>query len=566
MGDVVTNSPAGAVSRELKIVSGQRVRQFLYGDQCLAVRLSGQREHTVSRSHTPHPRTASPFHRNNPDVRDHVRMIMEGEPGTLPAAWLEVWRRDPAAVVLVEPSGVLVTAAMVEDWSAGVARRLAARGIGPGDRVLLSAEPSVDLVIAYIALLRLGVVVVPTNTTYTRPELSYLLADARPTLVIADRPDRFVTLHLPDGEPVPVVLPTVPGDDAGPAALDAAAPGALAWLCYTSGTTGRPKGAMLTHANLLAGALAVVEAWEWSPEDRLVLALPLFHMHGLGVGINGSLTAGASVVILPRFHVDAVLDAQKTFGGTLLFGVPTMYARLAESPRLQELAEFRLCVSGSAPLAPDLWEQIRADAGVEILERYGMTETLMLCTNPVGGPRVPGSVGKPLPGIELRLGAGDGIEVRGASVFAGYWERPDATAEAFTSDGWFRTGDVGAWSPVGWLRLVGRTSELVITGGYNVYPREVEDAVRTHSGVADVAVIGVPDPTWGELVMAVVVATDPSSPPARESLDAHVEGNLAPHKRPRLWVIAESLPRNAMGKVQREILRSPAGDESVGGA
>jgi malonyl-CoA/methylmalonyl-CoA synthetase len=199
---------------------------------------------------------------------------------------------------------------------------------------------------------------------------------------------------------------------------------------------------------------------------------------------------------------------------------------------------------------------VNAGSGVEVLERYGMTETVMLCTNPVTGQRIPGSVGRPLPGVELRLGADGSVEVRGPSVFAGYWDRPEATAEAFTGDGWFRTGDVGAWGEDGGLRLVGRTSELVISGGYNVYPREVEDAVRAHPAVADVAVVGVPDPTWGELVVAFVVPTDLRTPAADEELTSHVASRLAPYKRPRRWLVVDGLPRNAMGKVQRDVLRA----------
>ncbi len=468
------------------------------------------------------------------------------------AGWVERWRAHPGAVVLLDPGGSVVTAGALLERSTEAAGWYAAAGVEPGDRVLLSAEPSMDLVVAYVALLRLGAVVVPTNTAYTGPELAHLIADARPSVAVADRPERFADSGLAVLDPG-----TEPGGaDATPApVLDAARPDDLAWLCYTSGTTGRPKGAMLTHANLGAGAAAVVEAWQWDPHDRLILALPLFHMHGLGVGLHGALTADGSVVVLPRFDVDAVLDARRAYGGTLFFGVPTMYAHLAASERVRELAGFRLCVSGSAPLAPGLWERLRAASGVEVLERYGMTETVMLCSNPVDGPCRPGSVGRPLPGIDLRLGDGDGVEVKGASVFSGYWERPEATAEAFTADGWFRTGDVGAWDEDGALRLVGRSSELVITGGYNVYPREVEDAVREHPAVVDVAVVGLPDERWGEVVAAFVVADGP--PPPLTELDAVAEARLAPYKRPRVWRFVDALPRNAMGKVQRDLLASP---------
>ncbi len=481
---------------------------------------------------------------------------------TLPNRWRAIWRSKPSAVVLLDPAGERVTAAQLEETSAAVARRLVDQGVRPSDRVVLSAAPSLDLVVAYVALLRAGAVVVPANTGYTRSELEHLVTDARPSLVVTDAVERF------EGFGLPVVTPDPPDATPDPppvVALDQAAPSDLAWLCYTSGTTGRPKGAMLTHANLLAGADALIEAWSWTAEDRLILALPLFHMHGLGVGINGTLTAGASVVVLPRFDVDAVLDAGKAHRGTMFFGVPTMYARLAESARVPELHSLRLCVSGSAPLDPDLWVHLRDLAGVEVLERYGMTETVMICTNPLAGPRIPGSVGRPLPGVEIRLGAGGTVEVRGPSVFAGYWGREADTAAAFTDDGWFATGDVGEWGPDGDLRLVGRSSELIISGGYNIYPREVEDALRSSSMVRDAAVVGVPDPVWGERVVAFVELADPPSGLDESELTAHLEGLLAAYKRPRAWYPVAALPRNAMGKVRRDVLRALVDAPTVGG-
>ncbi len=330
--------------------------------------------------------------------------------------------------------------------------------------------------------------------------------------------------------------------------MDASEPGDPAMIAYTSGTTGRPKGAVLSHANLLAGAQALVEAWGWTPADRLVLALPLFHMHGLGVGVNGTLLAGASAVVLPAFSPDAVADAVRDHDATMFFGVPTMWARLAASPRLPELAALRLLVSGSAPLPPDLFEAVRSATGQAPLERYGMSETVMLAANPLHGERRAGTVGRPLPGVEIRLADGGGVEVRGPNVFAGYWRQRAATEAAFTADGWFRTGDLGEWDEAGHLRLVGRASELIITGGYNVYPREVEDALRTHPAVDDVAVVGAPDPEWGEVVVAYVVEREPVSD---EALAAHLADRVAPYKRPRRWRRVDELPRNAMGKLVR---------------
>jgi malonyl-CoA/methylmalonyl-CoA synthetase len=321
-------------------------------------------------------------------------------------------------------------------------------------------------------------------------------------------------------------------------------------LCYTSGTTGSPKGALLTHGNVLASPEALRIAWRWSPDDRLVLALPLFHMHGLGVGLHGSLLAGASIVLQPRFDADAVLDAARAERATLFFGVPTMYERLARSPRVSELSRLRLCVSGSAPLPADLHTVLATEGGVRVLERYGLTETVMNASNPHDGERRAGTVGFALPGVELRLGDGDEILVRGPNVFPGYWEQPEATRAAFV-DGWFATGDVGAFDDDGYLRIVGRTKELIISGGFNVYPREVEDVLRGFPGVVDVAVVGTPSDEWGEVVTAVVVGDGIVD---TDALLEYAAGELAPYKRPRTVRFVDELPRNALGKVLRSEL------------
>jgi malonyl-CoA/methylmalonyl-CoA synthetase len=337
----------------------------------------------------------------------------------------------------------------------------------------------------------------------------------------------------------------------------AAGPGDPALLCYTSGTTGAPKGAVLAHGNLLASAEALRLAWRWGQDDRLVLALPLFHVHGLGVGLHGTLLAGASAVLLPRFEVDAVLDAARDQRATLFFGVPTMYTRLAASPRAAELSRLRLCVSGSAPLPPTVFERLAERAGQRVLERYGMTETVMNVSNPCDGERRPGTVGLPLPGVELRLAGGDQGEVlvRGPNVFSGYWGNPSATAEAFDADGWFRTGDLGSFDERGYLRIEGRGKELIITGGYNVHPREVEELLLEHPGVAEVAVVGTPSEEWGEQVTAFVVPADPAAPPGRDELLAFAAERLAGFKRPRVVHYVEALPRNALGKVLKHELR-----------
>ncbi|MSV42100.1 MAG: AMP-binding protein [Actinobacteria bacterium] len=473
-------------------------------------------------------------------------------PVTLTAAWVERWRFASTRPVLVDArDGEVLTGADVEHLTRTAAGRLSATGVRAGDRVLLSCAPSIDTVIAYVAILRLGAVVVPANTGYTRGELEHVIGDVRPVAAILDDPGRVDGLPLEAHQPD---LATLPPSAEVP--LDIADSGDIAMVAYTSGTTGRPKGALLSHANLLAGARALVEAWQWTPDDRLVHALPMFHMHGLGAALNGSFTAGASVVVLPRFDPAAVSEAIRDHEATLFFGVPTMYARMREAARLGDLAGLRLIVSGSAPLDPLLFQQIASDAGQDPLERYGMSETVMLTSNPLFGERRAGSVGLPLPGVRIRLGDDGGVEVNGPNVFRGYWENPDANREAFTDDGWFRTGDIGEFDADGYLWLVGRSSDLIITGGYNVYPREVEDAVREHPDVVDVAVVGIPDPAWGETVAAYVVTSEGADPAGiAVALDGHVESRLAPYKRPRRWTILTELPHNAMGKVRRDVLR-----------
>jgi malonyl-CoA/methylmalonyl-CoA synthetase len=335
--------------------------------------------------------------------------------------------------------------------------------------------------------------------------------------------------------------------------LDQAALDDTALIIFTSGTTGKPKGVPLSHGNLLASAHAVRLAWRWTPDDTLALCLPLFHVHGLGVGLHGTLVAGAGAVLMPKFEPSAIAAS----GASLFFGVPTMYHRLAESSSLPVLSSLRLAVSGSAPLPAELHEAIRAGSGQVVLERYGMTETIMLVSNPYDGERRPGTVGFPLPGVELRLEPREGgtaeIQVRGPNVIAGYLDNPAATAEAYTSDGWFRTGDLGTFDADGYLSISGRAKELIITGGYNVYPREVEELLRTHPGIADAAIVGIPSPQWGETVAAFVVPASSASLRPSE-LDSWCEERLVAYKRPREWHVVESIPRNAMGKILRHDL------------
>jgi len=464
----------------------------------------------------------------------------------LTARWVAHWRADPARVVLLDDSGRELSGAQLDELSARAAGRLAGQGLQPGDRVLMSCGAGLDLAIAHIAALRMGLVVIPTNTAYRGEELAHIVGDARPRLAIVDDAERAGWLRATRAD-LPVLGPDLAVPDHAVPALDATTLGDPALIGYTSGTTGRPKGAVLSHGNLLASVEAVQLAWRWTPEDRLWLCLPLFHMHGLGVGLHGTLAAGASAHITARFELDGVLDAAEQRRATLFFGVPTMFNRLAASPRASALARLRLLVSGSAPLPADLHRALEQASGARVLERYGMTETVMLVSNPYDGERRPGTVGLPLPGVDLRLEPSSSeVLVRGPNVFAGYLDRADANAEAFTPDGFFHTGDVGVLDEAGYLQLVARMKELIISGGYNVYPREVEDALRLHPAVVDAAVIGVPDPEWGEAVTAFC-ETDGSL--AGPELIGFVGEHLARYKRPKSVHVVEALPRNALGKV-----------------
>jgi malonyl-CoA/methylmalonyl-CoA synthetase len=470
---------------------------------------------------------------------------------SLPGAWARRWADDPGRPTVFDDATGWLPAAALEERSRVVAGRLAAAGAQRGDRLLLSAQASVDLVVAHVAALRLGLVVVPANTAYRERELAHLVVDAGPRVAVVDDPDRAAWVTAA-GPTVLVTDPTVPLPGGPDPALDDLGPEDPALLAYTSGTTGAPKGALLSHGNLLASAQALRLAWRWTPEDRLVLPLPLFHLHGLGVGLHGTLTAGASVVLRPGFAPDDVADATRTHRATLLFGVPTTWGRLARSGRLAELRTLRLAVSGSAPLDPGLHAELAAGLGQAPIERYGMTETVMNVSTPYDGERRAGTVGLPLPHVQVRLAEGDDqIELRGPNVFGGYWHRPDATSASFV-DGWFRTGDIGRFDPDGYLRIVGRAKDLIISGGFNVYPREVEDVLRTHPAVVDAAVVGVADPEWGELVVAVVEGAGDAA--TDRELAALAREQLAPYKRPKRIVFVEALPRNALGKVVKDQL------------
>ena len=495
-----------------------------------------------------------------------------GAGGTLLRRWAALAVDRPEAPLWLEPQDHSAdgagrgwcTAGQFEQTTRRSAERLAGAGLVPGDRVLWSTGSSITALSAHVGALRAGLVVVPVNTAYSEREVAYIVGDVRPAAAIVERSDQVawidrataggIPVFGPELGPVLGACPAGPGP-VGELRIDAAGPDDPALIGYTSGTTGAPKGAVLRHRNLLAATEAVRRAWRWDPGDRLIHALPVFHAHGLCVGVYGTLSAGASAVLLPAFDPAMVVDLAATHRASLYFGVPTMYHRLLRSGRAPELGRLRLCVSGSAPLSAALHTELAAVTGSAVLERYGMTETLMNVSNPYEGERRAGTVGFPLPGVEVRLADDEEIQVRGPNVFDGYWERPSATADAFEAEDagrpWFRTGDLGVEDD-GYLVIRGRSKELIISGGFNVYPSEVEDVLGRHPGIVEVAVTGTASDEWGEVVTAWIVAD--GTPPTAEELTAFTASMLAPYKRPRLVRVIDRLPRNALGKVVRSQL------------
>jgi malonyl-CoA/methylmalonyl-CoA synthetase len=469
---------------------------------------------------------------------------------TLPEVWAARWAARPTAPALLDGCGdePAIDGATLDGRTAALAAVLAERGVAPGDRVLWCARATPPSVLALLAVVRSGAVLVPVSPSATASELDHVVGDARPVLAIFDRerPDGFASgPHFMSVDELTGAAARTAGSVR--AALPVRRPGDDALIVYTSGTTGKPKGAVHTHASLLAGVSALVTAWEWSEGDRLVLSLPLFHVHGLCAGLFGTLCAGASAVVFDRFDEVAVVEAAPA--GTMFFGVPTMYHRLVATGRASALASLRLCVSGSAPLAPELWQRF-ADEGVPVLERYGMTETLLTLSNPLHGERRPGSVGCPLPGVEAAISEADqhGIGelfVRGAPICRGYWGR-----DPFAAGEWFPTGDLVSVAGDGYVTIRGRRTELIISGGHNVYPAEVEAILSRHPGVLEVAVVGVPSAEWGETVVAYVVGDADEA-----SLHRLAADELAPFKCPREIRRIDALPRNALGKVVRGELR-----------
>jgi malonyl-CoA/methylmalonyl-CoA synthetase len=480
----------------------------------------------------------------------------------------------PQRVAIETVDGARLSYAELDGRCARLAARLARLGVGRGDRVAVQVEKSVTNLLLYLACVRRGAVFLPLNTAYTDAELDYFFADAEPALIVCDPARRAEVAALAGTAAARIATldDTGRGDlvadlerETPHAAIAPVADDNLAALLYTSGTTGRAKGAMLTHRNLAANALTLVDAWGFSAADVLLHVLPLYHVHGLFVACNTALFAGARLLFLPRFDAAEALEALPR--ATVMMGVPTHYTRLLAQDGLSaaRCPGVRLFVSGSAPLLEDTFREFQARTGHRILERYGMTETGMNTSNPLVGERRPGSVGLALRGVELRVADETGrvlgpeeigvLEVRGPNVFKGYWRMPEKTAEEFRADGFFITGDLARIGADGYVSIVGRAKDLIISGGLNVYPKEIERVIDELPGVVESAVIGIPHPDFGEAVAAVVVAT-PGAAPDETTVIAAVRERLAGFKVPKRVWFADSLPRNAMGKVQKNALRA----------
>lgn len=425
----------------------------------------------------------------------------------------------------------------IERRSNRVAWWLQSKGIGYGDRVAVYLANRVEMIDLYLAVLKLGAIFVPVNILYRERELAHILADAEPKLYLTEEELDQNWESFPEARPA--LPPQLDGDSA-------------ACLVYTSGTTGASKGATLTHNNFASNAMNIVAAWGMTASDRLLLALPLFHVHGLGNGLHGWLLSGLRMRLLERFESKATEGEFQDFQPTVFFGVPTMYVRMLD---WTGSLGARLFVSGSAPLPPHVLEEFRQRFGETILERYGMTETLMIASNPYYGERKVGSVGPALPGISVRRDEGTGeVLVKGPNVFAGYWRKPEATAAAFVK-GWFRTGDICRVDEDGYLTLEGRKSDLIIAGGFNVYPREIEEFLLEQPEVADAAVAGRRDAAKGEVPVAYLVLRSGAAWD-EGSLKTRCAQALASFKVPREFVLLEQLPKNALGKVQKHLLKS----------
>ncbi len=466
------------------------------------------------------------------------------------------------------------------DLSARLAAVLLDRGVDPGDRVAVQVAKSIEALALYVACIRVGAVFLPLNTAYTETELHYFIGDATPRVLVLDPGRRAMGERLIGASQ----LLTLDGA-AGGSLMDKALASApvqevvarasddLAAILYTSGTTGRSKGAMLTHANLLSNAQTLVSYWQFTSSDVLLHALPIFHTHGLFVASNVMLLCGGRMIFQPGFSTDAVLQALPS--ATTMMGVPTFYTRLLADERFtrESASHMRLFISGSAPLLADTHREFEARTGQRILERYGMTETNMNTSNPVDGERIAGTVGMPLPGVEVRICKPDSTEalpsgqvgilqVRGPNVFAGYWQMPEKTREELLEDGFFITGDLATIDERQYVTIVGRSKDLIISGGYNIYPKELELLIDELPGVTESAVVGVPHPDFGEAVVAVVVRDGSADADelTAEKLSTALAGRLARFKQPKRVEFVDELPRNTMGKVQKNLLREKLND------
>jgi malonyl-CoA/methylmalonyl-CoA synthetase len=481
---------------------------------------------------------------------------------------------DPRRLAIETPDGRRISYGDLIARAGQLANVLVERGVKPGDRVAAQTEKSVTGLVLYLATVRAGAVYLPLNTAYTLNELEYFINDAEPSLVACD-PSKAHGI-APIAAKVGARIDTIDAEGMGSLA-DAAdsaqtkfatvprADDDLAAILYTSGTTGRSKGAMLTHGNLASNSLTLVDYWRFTDQDVLIHALPIYHTHGLFVASNVTLFARATMIFLPKFDPEAIIRLMAR--STVLMGVPTFYTRLLQNPALnkQTTRHMRLFVSGSAPLLADTHREWFARTGHAVLERYGMTETNMNTSNPYDGERVAGAVGHPLPGVSVRVTdpetgkelARDDIgmiEVKGPNVFKGYWRMPEKTKAEFRDDGFFITGDLGKIDAKGYVHILGRGKDLVISGGFNVYPKEIESEIDAMPGVIESAVIGVPHGDFGEGVTAIVVCDKGANVDEAAVLQA-LDGRLAKFKMPKRVFIVDELPRNAMGKVQKNILR-----------
>ena len=479
---------------------------------------------------------------------------------------------DQDTPVLTTETGRAYTWRELHEETARYASLLTSLGLVLGDRVVAQVDKTPQALFLYLACLRAGFAFLPLNTAYQRSELKYFLGDAQPRVVVC-RPQTETDIRELAG--AATILYTL--DDSGDGTLVGAAarqsaafetmvlaPDDLATIIYTSGTTGRSKGAMVTHGNLVSNGRVLVNSWEFTERDVLLHALPIFHVHGLFVANHCVLLSGARMIWHRKFDAPAVCHDLP--GATVLMGVPTFYSRLLAEQQFDRSAyrSIRLFVSGSAPLLAETFWQFEAHTGQRILERYGMSEAGMITSNPLRGERKAGTVGPPLAGVSVRtadnqdrpltIGETGAIQIKGPNVFKGYWNMPEKTREDFTSDGWFRTGDIGVFDNDGYLCIVGRAKDLIITGGYNVYPKEIEFVLDALPGVSESAVIGLPHPDFGEAVTAVVVPR-PGVQLDESAIIAKLKRELANYKVPKRVIVLADLPRNAMGKVQKNVLR-----------